>query len=263
MNPITISFWIKYFGLVASPPPSNTYIPIFYFCSTTSYFGYFNNTFVLVINSVLAYQSNVITNYIGVWTIIGISAHRSSNTILFPNMFNFMVQTSILVPLPAFNVYSTQVNFDNLSFSQNTVSLFSSLNVNNNFIFGIYGIAMGVNLLTINQIQIFSLSGSTSSNCVSTTQLKSGNIGSLGINCVADYNPYSTPSLNCNNNNNYFDLSITDSIMPCAACDSSCVTTCFGSNSQKCSCFYNSLDSWITTQSPVSNYYCYGIIIFN
>ena len=264
LNPITISFWIKYFGLISPlPVGAFSYYPIFYFYSTTSFFGYDNNNkrFVLVIDSLLAFTSLSITNYIGVWTMIGISVYRSANSLIFPNMFNFMIQTSVLIPLPAFNVYTTQVMIDNLTFSQLTSSLFSSLNIHNNYIHGPYGIIMGNNILGNYLIKSYSLSGSLSSNCISNTDLKNVTPGSLGINCAPDYMAYQISSLSCKNNALYFDLSIKNSIIPCGSCHDSCNITCYGNDYTQCSCYFNILDSWITTQNPVTNYYCSGKIL--
>ena len=171
-----------------------------------------------------------------------------------------MLQTLILVPLPAFNVYSTQVNLDNLTFSQFTVSLFSSLSVYNNFIEGTYGILMGNTLVANFLIQQYSLSGSISNNCVSPNMLKFGTIGSIGLACEADYMPYLLPNLNCKNKLLYFDLTIAGTSLPCGSCSNTCVTTCFGAANTQCSCYFNSLDSWITTQNPVTSYYCSGKI---
>ena len=148
-----------------------TYYPIFYFNSTTSYFGYdpINKCFVLIINSILSYNSSSIINYVGNWTFIALSAYRSSNPI-FPNMFNFMIQNMILLPINPFNVYSTQILMNNLTFSQLTVSLFSNLNIANNFIFGPYGILMSNNLASKDLIQNFGLNGSTNVNCVTIVE---------------------------------------------------------------------------------------------
>ncbi len=193
---------------------------------------------------------------------IGISVYRSSNSSIFPHMFNFMIQTSILVPLPAFNVYTTQVMIDNMTFSQFTTSLFAALNVHNNFIHGPYAIIIGNNLLGNYLVKSFPLSGSLSSNCMASSDLKTGTPGTLGINCAPDYMAYQISSLSCKNDALYFDLSLTNSIIPCGSCSSSCTVACFGSNFTQCSCYFNTLDSWITTQNPVFSYYCSGKFSF-
>ena len=108
MNPVTITLYIKLFGIDSKKIKSGkTYYTLVCFfkktvsgveqCST--YIGYNNDekTIVFIIEDKEIYSVKA-RNYIGVWTHFGISIHREEDKDYFPNMLNFMIDQEILIP---------------------------------------------------------------------------------------------------------------------------------------------------------------------
>ena len=219
-NPITISFWMKWMGVVKQVAIAPVqYNEIFYFLNTNSFFGYDNTNkyFLLRLNTVESYTFTEITSIIGVWTFVGISAYRSANTAIFPHMFNFQLQNQVLVPQPAFNPFTTPVNFDRLAFGTKCVSFFSDFRVYSTFYEAPYGhVTSASSTNVINMILNYKLIGSSSNNCIPDTQFLLPQTGaSVSLLCVADYNIYNDSTNACGNDTKYLDVSLSG-VPPCA-----------------------------------------------
>lgn len=219
-NPLTITFWLKLFGVtsaVGSTPP----YPIMYFLGTTTFLGYSDSTkaIVLVIGGVVAYSNTNIKSYLGVWTHFSLSIYRSSNTALFPHMFNFMIQNVIQVPLAAFVPTTTPFNLDRVYINNKVIAMYSNLRFYGNLYEGTYGhVTAQLTTSSTDLILELLMYGSSNTNCLSDTQLISPQTVALGgVTCISDYNPYHNANIKCNNDSKYFDLSLTQYTPPCAS----------------------------------------------
>ena len=214
INPVTFTFYFKFFGInSAVPTPPLSQYPIFYFKGTTSYFGYdsSNKQFILMINESLAFKYTNILNIIGSWTNISLSVYNSGgNTTFFPHMLNFFLFNQIILPQSTFNVGTTAVTLDNLSFSYYAVCLFSNLKIYRNFYIAPYGFING-SVITIAKDLIveYTLSNPSSSTCLSNSDLKTQNVLGIGLVCINDYNPFQDSKILCNNDLMYFNSSIS------------------------------------------------------
>ena len=143
-NPISITLFIKFFGIEheAFKSKKEYYILICLYKDDSeckSFIGYKteDKTFVFVVEEIEVYSVKA-KSYIGVWTHLGISIHRSDND-YFPNMLNFMIDQQILIPKS--ELYPTQKKVEINTFNIYTAPIcyYSSLKIFSTFYFGTYG----------------------------------------------------------------------------------------------------------------------------
>jgi len=132
-------------------------------------------------------------------------------------MFNFQLNNQVLLPQPAFNPFTTPVNFDRLAFGTKCVSFFYDLRVYSTFYEAPYGhVTSSAVTNTENMILQYKLTGSSSNNCIPDTYFKTGQSGALvSLICVADYNIYNDINNACGSDAKFMDVSFT-STPPCA-----------------------------------------------
>ena len=263
-SPLTITIWMKYFGINLDAAPKTQY-PIIYFYQIESFFGYDKNSesFILQLKDVengtgekIAFKVKI-KEYVGQWIHLGFSLHRSSvnDYTVFPHMFNFMINQEVLVPNTDFNPKTFPVYFDQVTFNMEPIAFFSDIKFYSTFWFGTYG---HVNALssTRNKDLIFEvlLYGSANDNCISDAELDGTTVSTIRPVCVADYLPYDDLLNQCTSDYSYINLDLPTT-PPCESCTSNCITQCFNSNEQSCSSNYYEGLYWIATQEPIVSYY--------
>lgn len=279
ITPITLSMYVKFFGIISHTGPDLSSYMLFSLNSSDSInfsYDYSNKYFIVNLNNQLAYILNYSSsshasvsfdknNLIGTWFYISFSYYRSSDILLQKHMFNFQVNNSIIQPESGFNVVNESITFEKIKFNTQVLALFSSIKIYSSFLLGAYGMTIDDSLNTYSLISNFDLHSNSSENCVFDSQLVSPNTySSLSIACIGDYNEFLLTSMQCDNNH-YSDLySTTGNI--CNICDSACsfysnndsnkITNCYYQTDMTCSCFNDRLGFWPSLRTSDNYYYC-------
>lgn len=265
-NPITITFWMRWYGIQYNTLLAGPDYPILYFHDTDSYIG-FNNTnkgFIVKVEGNYAFENTKISEYIGIWTHFAISVYRSNDATVFPNMFNFHIQQAWQVPLLTFDVLNTPVKLNTITFDTSNVALFAHLRFYTNFIGGTYGKVTSSTIVISEELILeYRLLGSSVQNCLANSELGAGDVNTISLECIHDYSAYEDSTIQCDNDKKYFDVSLDYLNPPCELCDSTCLTQCFGGKNTECTCTFNSMLFWIETQSPPVSYNCYRVNSIN
>ena len=262
-NSITITIWVKFFG-VKLDIIDRQYYPLFYFYNTLSFFGFDSTNEAFVVNlskdktpaNIITAFSVPIKKYIGQWTHIGLSIHRSeTDANIFPHMFNLMLNREIILPYNGFDPREIPVYLDNISFNMEVIAYYSEIRFYKTFWYGAYGHILGdTSSREIDLIYKVKLYGSASDNCITTGEISGITTMELKPNCVADYHPYEDNKNKCSSDKYYMDINLL-SAPPCNACSTTCTTQCFDSDEGTCSLNYYQGLYWIATQLSNHNSY--------
>ena len=283
LNPKTIAFYIKFFGIELSKVKTDKiYYPLvcFYYndageCLTYLGYNYDNKTLVFVVNGEEIYATRA-KSYIGVWTHIGISIHHQLDNDHFPNMLNFMIDQSVLIPKypfdttaeKSFNPTLENIIINTFTIYTEPIAYYSSLKVFSTFYFGPYGHVNAIASIRgsklVYQINLY---GSSNSNCITNKDLAKFIDNTLNINilkpvCVPDYHPYEDENNICSDNDHFMDV-IYKTTPPCELCDSICITNCFHFESNECTCDYYEGLYWVKTDEQYQMYECQKIDSIN
>ena len=273
INPVTITLYIKFFGINRKgyKQDINYYIFVCLFynkdtdkCETFIGYNYDEKTIVFKVNNVEEYSIEA-KSYIGIWTHIGISIHRKEDNDYFPNMLNFMLDQQILIPKSGSNIQNIEVNLNSFIINTIPICYYSSLKIFSTFYFGSYGhvnaisSTRGSNL--VYQINFFS---SSSQSCLSDADILNPgvNVKIMAPVCVADYHPYEDVNNICSDDSHFMDV-IYKVSPPCELCDNQCMTNCFSLEKIACTCDYNEGLYWIKTNKEFTSYECQKVDSIN
>ena len=269
MNPVTITLYIKFFGIENEKIKSGKayYTLVCFYKKTVSgkeqcltYIGYNNDekTIVFVIDGIEVYSTKV-KKCIGVWTHFGISIHREEGKDYFPNMLNFMIDQEILIPKSNYNPSQKEVNINCFYIDTAPISYYSSFKVFSTFYFGSYGHVNAISSTRgsklVYQINFY---GSSTDNCLNDGDLldpSTINTYIISPKCSPDYHPYEDNNNICSDNSHFMDV-IYKVTPPCELCDTQCTTNCFGLGNNECTCDYYEGLYWIKTDEEYQSYEC-------
>ena len=268
-NPITITFWMKFFGVEYNKfTGTKKYYPIIYLFEELTFLAFNAQenflSFVIQNNNITSQKEAFdieIAEIMGTWVHIGLSSHISDTETrrsYFPHMFNFMLNKKVLTQLPIFNPLEDPVFFNTFTFDPSVVAYFSNLRIYNNFWFATMGHVTAIQqTISIDLVYEIDLNSNTKENCVSDSDLGYSNLMSVLLPiCVNDYLPYEDFNLKCNSDDYYLDISKIDITEPCTLCDSYCTLNCYGISSSQCTCNYRDGLYWVKTNNELSEYEC-------
>ena len=221
-NPISFTLYMKFFG-IRQGVPVQPYYPLFHFYRNglnENYLAYDPtlNRLVLFLEGVLAFATTSMDGILGEFIFIGISIRRSTDPTRFPHMFNFQINRTIFLPLIAFNVETTPVNINQISFDNFGIVIYSTLSLYSNFIEGPYGRShASANEKALNRLFTFTLAGSSTNDCIKNSEFDATYLGiTIGeITCKNVFNPFINENNQCSNDQKYLDLSLTSISPPC------------------------------------------------
>ena len=271
-NPLTITIWVKYFGIILEESKKNNeYYPLFFLYDKDgkqTFLGYKPEiqSFVLVIENedvskVEAYSIKI-KNYVGNWAHFGFSVHHSTTEFdYFPHMFNFMIDRNVIRPT-YFVPTEDPVYFNEFVISSIPIAYYSSLQFYTNFWYGTFGHVNAVSTTRgVDLLYNVNLYGTAPDNCITDGQLTGTTVASLSPVCVADYIAYDDINNFCSNDNYFIDLSLSIS-PPCSSCSSYC-NSCYNKDSTECTCDYYTGLYWVKSNSAITDYQCEKIDSIN
>ena len=284
VNPLTITLYIKFFGIeLDKVVEGKVHYPLvcFYYdqniteytknCRTFIGYNYDDKTIVFVVNDNEIYAARA-RPYVGIWTHFGISIHHENGKLFFPHMLNFMIDQEVLIPKYPYDNTNTyfdptreKVDINCFIIYTEPIAYYSSFKVFKSFYFGPYGhvnaVASTRGYDLIYQVNLY---GSSSSNCVTNANLANPAVNVLLLSpvCVPDYHPYEDTNNICSDNDHFMDV-IYKTNPPCELCDSICITNCFHTESNECTCDYYEGLYWVKTDENYQLYECQKVDSIN
>ena len=266
LNPLTITLYIKFFGIELSKVVKNQiYYPFTCFyndtknnnkCLTFIGYNYDDKTIVFVVNNNEIYSIKAKT-YVGIWTHFGISIHHQLNNDHFPNMLNIMIDQQVLIPkFTSFDPTKEIVNINTFTIYTEPICYYSSFKIFSTFYFGPYGHVNAIADTRGNKlIYQIDLRGSSNTNCITNANLADPNLNVKILQpvCVPDYLPYEDFNNICSDNDHFMDV-IYKTSPPCELCDDICITNCFDYESTKCTFDYYEGLYWVKTDKNYQSY---------
>ena len=255
LTEFTISFYIKFIGVIKPDGSIKDKYEIIMF-NNDFFLSYkiSNNALTMTlfgnVDKFIDYNFN---QYLGTWIHISISNYKSDNYIIFPHMINLMVNKIEIIPESDFKMHPNGAELMFIRIGNSIISYFADLKIYSKFHHGIFGHIKSNNYLE-NLILEYELIGNSINNCIKVNEIINSN-----FECVPDYNAYLESNLNCNNNEQYFDLSIIDSGKPCKYCNSICKSECFQSSELDCNCDLSKGIYWLRRNKIDKKSYCENI----
>lgn len=254
---VTITFWMKFFGInrtsVSAVPPilninSNTFLG--YNIST--------NNLILSQNNQNVFTDTLFKNYIGTWIPITIANYKANSiSYYYPNMLTLQVNRRDIPVTTGYVLPSSGITISEIKLGFEAVALFAEFRFYSKFTQSAFGQIMST--LTnrpLNMITSIALTGTSATNCISNADLAGSTVVALGTTCVGDYNIYLDPTIQCDNNENYFDPALIAVTPPCAACDNNCNTLCFNASNKQCTCDMTVGQFWLRRETGTLEAYC-------
>ena len=250
INSFTLTIWMKFLGVINGGTLSEPSILIF---NDNTYIAYDISTTNLIVRqgNGEAFRDTSFNQYFGKWILLTVSIHRSEENDVYPHMFTFSVNKVDIPFSSGYSIPPDGFQITSLNIGSEIVALFADLRIYNKFIQGSFGTVMATQTEgSKNLVFHYKLTSNAITGCADGALP-----ASTGYTCVSDYMPY-LDSVNCNNDQQYFDIAITEKNPPCASCSESCITMCFDSGTQTCTCDLTQGYYWLRKHQRTSKTYC-------
>jgi len=197
---VSITFYMKFYGL--NPNTTLACPKVFSLNVDTKFcYDFALKTFFFYYQGNIVYKEMSFYNYIGHWAFVSISNYNSDIKKVadfFPNMFNLFIESNdaprfagdYFVPSPGMAIDSFVIGSD-------IMALFADIRFYRNFIINGRGLVQST-FAPQDLIAKYTFSSSSSTNpCVFDHELDTETFLSLGLECIADFNPYLDSTVLC------------------------------------------------------------------
>jgi len=252
-NPITITLWVKYFGIIkdsdsGNVKPVDDCILLLRFSIEDDIFICLqqeSNKLFMYKSSVVLFEDTTFINEQGKWQLISVSNYKcnynNENTCnYFPSMISLAINGKVATHRNWGSIPENGITINTITFGYGTIMSLGDVNIYDTFILNPLGIVSNVyyrNNYLKETIKLYSIS---SINCIETQVLIASDGRDMYYqndnNCFADYNIYhDLGNYNCNNEDEMVNLKSIDN--ECKDCNDDC-KFCAGESSN-CACYYN------------------------
>ena len=268
-NPLTISFWIKFYGIkynnLCTDIKSNCVLIIqisiqnkVYLCYDTN-----NNHILLYYNDdTILYDDSLFPLEAGKWVLLSFSNYNSNfnidTTSYYPLMFSFSFNSYTVPRANTYQINDPGILIDTIIFGCGISASFTDLRIYNTFILNPYGIITNdesYQKLLVYNLKLYDMTQS----CIPIYDLYDINGNELSglITCKSDYNIYHDMSnINCNENK-YKRVDYISLNNECVDCIDECYY-CGGETKLNCACYYNDI-YWFRNDITENRLYCQKI----
>ena len=247
----TFCIYMKFEGVVAG---ISTQRRIILFKSDT-YIAYDLETtnLIFIVQSQEAFRDTNFKAYFGIWIPICVADYVSGAVLneIYPNMLTINVNKEDLPFNSDFSIPNEGVKMDQISLHYEVIAFFADLRIYDHFIQGNFGTVISSTDAANHLLIYYSLAGSV---CIQADDLTTTE--KIDVNCVPDYNIYVDASRKCVDGSYFFDVQYEAETIPCSACDETCVTLCFQSNNQQCTCNMEDGLFWLRKHKTTFQTYC-------
>ena len=259
LSSFTISFWVKFYGVLKGVNTQNPYILSI---STTTYLAFRreDRSLVLLENGRTVFEDKNFVNYIGKWIPIQIADYISTGYHeIYPHMFTLMVNRIDIPFASGYTIPETGITFSQINLGNEIIALFNDMRIYSKFYQGAYGKVMSTNTLTGQNTDLFihfEMNANQIDKCISTDDL----IASINIVCVSDYSPYFDDEIilnqNCMMNDMqylevYYNEITGEYLSGCEDCYETCTEFCYKSGNERCSCDTSKGVYWLRRNSAM------------
>ena len=269
-NPLTITIWIKFFGVkynnIVTDINTNCVLIIqisiqnkVYLCYNTQLNNiqvYYNDDTILFYDSLFLLES-------GKWVLLSFSNYNSNHndvdtTNYYPLMFSFSFNSYTVPRADTFQISEPGIIIDKIIFGGGISASFTDLRIYHSFILNPYGII--TNNESYQKLLIYNLKlYNQDISCIPIFDLYdlNGNELHSQITCISDYNIYhDINNINCNENK-YKRVNYDSLENECVDCIDECYY-CGGETQLNCACYYNDI-YWFRNEENENRLYCQKI----
>ena len=248
----TFCIYMKFEGIIAGGL-SQAIIIMF---KSNMYIAYDVETsnLIFIIQNQEAFRDTNFKQSFGKWIPICVADYISDKTLndIYPNMFTLNIN-KIDIPLNSdFNIPDEGIKIDQISLHYQIIAFFADFRLYDRFIQGNFGTIISSTESTNHLLIYYSLSGINS--CIQTDYLTTTE--KIEVDCVPDYNIYVDNSRKCADKTYFFDIQYDSENRPCSSCDETCVTLCFQSSNQDCTCNMQDGLFWLRKHKVTYQTYC-------
>ena len=209
---------------------------------------------IFIVQSQEAFRDTNFNQYFGTWIPICVADYVSGKILneIYPNMLTINVNKIDIPFNEDFKIPDEGVKIDQISLHYQVIAFFADFRIYDRFIQGNFGTIISSTEAANHLLIYYSLSGNNA--CIQLDDLTTTQ--KIEVDCVPDYNIYVDSSRKCIDTTYFFDVQYDAENIPCSSCDNTCVTLCFQSNNQQCTC--NMLDGlfWLRKHKTTFQTYC-------
>ena len=254
LTSFTFTFWIKFYGILKGV---NTQNPIILSLSSSTYLAFNRvndeNSLLLYVNTIKAFEDLNFKNYIGKWIPILIADYISSGTNkIYPHMFTLIVDRIDIPFSDGFSIPESGIPISQINIGNEIIALFYDIRIYSKFYQGAYG-----KILSNKSSDLFIHLKLFGKNCVSEDEITSA----VNVVCALDYSLYFNGSSQetCDEiDNNYIEIEYDDnnmeSVKHCYDCFSDCDEFCYKYGEQTCSCDLTKGVYWLRRNENFQTY---------
>ena len=248
----TFCIYMKFEGVLAG---GSSQARIIMFKSDT-YIAYDVETtnLIFIVQSQEAFRDTNFREYFGIWIPICVADYVSGAVLneKYPNMLTINVNKEDIPFNSDFSIPPGGVKIDQISLHYEVIAFFADFRIYDRFIQGNFGTIISSTVAANHLLIYYSLSGNNA--CIQSDYLTTTE--KIEVNCVPDYNIYVDSSRKCVDNTYFFDVQYESENIPCSFCNSICVTLCFQSNNQQCTCDMADGLFWLRKHKTTFQTYC-------
>ena len=266
-NPITITLWVKYYGIIKNfkYDDGNTCIVLIRFSTEDEIFlchEQENNNLLMNGKNQVLYEDTLFLENLGTWQLLSVSNYKcyfnNENTCeFFPSMFSFAINGKVIPRKSTYRIPDNGFILNKITFGYGIIMLIADLNIYNSFILNPLGIIS--NFLSYYTYLITSLNFhlSSPSNCIDKQVL----IATDGRDmyyyqnefCIKDYNIFhEIENHNCDDEDKMINLNSIDN--ECIDCIDEC-KHCAGESKLNCACYNNDI-YWFRKDKDTNRLFC-------
>ena len=209
---------------------------------------------IFIVQSKEAFRDTNFKQYFGTWIPICVADYVSGKVLneIYPNMLTINVNKIDIPFNDDFSIPNEGVKIDQISLHYQVIAFFADFRIYDRFIQGNFGTIISSTEASNHLFIYYSLEGNNA--CIQGDYLTTTQI--IEVDCVPDYNIYVDSSRKCVDKTYFFDVQYDSENIPCSSCDETCVTLCFQSNNQQCTCDMADGLFWLRKHKTTHQTYC-------
>ena len=271
-NNITITLWVKYYGLIRNSEYSYQFTSSTINCPMLIKFSTDDNVYLCheqKENNLLMYRGEIslfndtrFLENLGTWQLISVSNYKCSFSNInscnyYPSIFSLAINGQTVSKLSSFDIPIGGITLNKILFGYGIIMILGDINIYNAFILNPYGIVTNYNSYKrylINSLQFYS---STESECIKTQMILSLNGRDMFYqqtgHCIKDYNLYhNLENFICESEDQMININSVNN--ECFDCISQC-EHCGGESKLNCACYSNDT-YWFRNDKDTNRLYC-------
>ena len=270
-NPLTITLWIKYYGLIKDSSYYNEYssmdCPMLIKFSTDDniYLCQEDNNLIMYKGKTPLFSDNVFLKELGTWQLISVSSYKCEfgieNTCNFyPAMFSLAINGQTAPRTINYNIPYGGITLNKILFGYGIIMMIADINIYNTFILNPFGVVTNYQSYQRYIIKTFKFYNDIDTECIGQKMILSYDDNrdiyyQRDGQCIKDYNIYhKLEDHDCQSEDKMINKESLNKEEECEDCIPQC-EHCGGSSKLKCSCYHND-KYWFRIDKDTNRLYC-------